>query len=481
MGGFWTKLLLLAAASARAEETCAADGSCTSSSSRDKACRDVLELVPAGTKKLWTRSEPAVVADAVLASNWDKEAFSYQGMRSAFGDTALKVFSPAQAALLDGQTSRLHPLRHILSKLGGPQQIYVFDNDFFLNASAQAIAPIPDSNHLLQHVASKKQEWLRMSNAKAFLTLGGPLSGTQFHSHGPAFLLLASGKKRWYLHPPGRFPNRSAVALHRPMTFFETKVLDALEDSVPLSCVQSAGDAIFVPDGWSHATINVEKTLGVAWQRTTSEIDSCNLGHDYWCLAQRFSSAEKLSLKKQGPRYKELFLEADQLTEGFPVGFLRHLTPYWKTSPEDAKETFKSLRLKVLKFLKDARRSSDEALLAAALLKRLADVLFTVRKDARRASDLLAAAQKKAPEAGQGPALARLLGQQFRWKEASEALELHLVHFPEDSGAVPWACLGWPATMPESHRMQKKVCDACLGRRWLSTVLTICLGRIEYV
>eukprot|EP00913_Durusdinium_trenchii_P009571 g8992.t1 len=138
--------------------------------------------------------------------------------------------------------------------------------------------------------------------------------------------------------------------------------------------------------------------------------------------------------------FQELFLEADQLTEGFPVGFLRHLTPYWKTSPEDAKDdTFKSLRLKVLKFLKDARRSSDEALLAAALLKRLADVLFTVRKDARRASDLLAAAQKKAPEAGQGPALARLLGQQFRWKDrffTSEALELHLVHFPEDSGAA---------------------------------------------
>eukprot|EP00913_Durusdinium_trenchii_P009572 g8993.t1 len=187
-------------------------------------------------------------------------------MRSAFGDTALKVFSPAQAALLDGQTSRLHPLRHILSKLGGPQQIYVFDNDFFLNATRRTMRSWDVPN-----CPSTPKEWLRMSNAKAFLTLGGPLSGTQFHSHGPAFLLLASGKKRWYLHPPGRFPNRSAVALHRPMTFFETKVLDALEDSVPLSCVQSAGDAIFVPDGWSHATINVEKTLGVAWQRTTSE------------------------------------------------------------------------------------------------------------------------------------------------------------------------------------------------------------------
>lgn len=36
---------------------------------------------------------------------------------------ALKVFSPAQAALLDGQTSRIHPLSTILSKLNGTQQL----------------------------------------------------------------------------------------------------------------------------------------------------------------------------------------------------------------------------------------------------------------------------------------------------------------------------------------------------------------------
>lgn len=420
MGAAVTTLhLLVALAVANDSGTCAADGTCYSTSS-DQACRDVLEVLPAGSKKIWTRDLPAVVADAIPATNWDMRAFSYEGMRMEFGDTALKVFSPAQAALLDGQTSRILPLRNILSKLNGSQQIYVFDNDFFQNVSAKELAPIPD--------------WLRMSNAKAFLTLGGPRSGTQFHAHGPAFLLLAAGKKRWYLHRPGHFPNASVAALHRAMTVFESKVLPNMK-SPPLQCVQSAGDAIFVPDGWSHASINVEATLGVAWQRTTSEINSCTSGQDYWCLAQAFSTAEKLSLKKQGERYKELFQEAEQLTNGFPVGFLRHLTPYWKAS-SDAKDTFKNLRAKVLKFLKGAKENSDEAILAAALLKRLADVLFTVRGDARRASDLLAAAQKKAPEAGLGAALARLLGQQYRWKEASHALETHLAHFPEDSGAA---------------------------------------------
>ena len=420
MGAAVTVLLILVAhADEIGTETCAADGSCRSSSS-DKACREVLEVLPAGSTKIWTRDAPAVVADAVLAAKWDMDAFNYEAMRLEFGETALKVFSPAQAALLDGQTSRIHPLSTILSKLNGTQQLYVFDNDFFHNVSAKAMAPIP--------------EWLQMSNAKAFLTLGGRHSGTQFHAHGPAFLLLAKGKKRWYMNKPGHFPNASVATLHQPMTVFESKILPSMT-SLPLQCVQSAGDAIFVPDGWSHATINVEETLGVAWQRTTSETSTCSAGRDYWCLAQSFTTTEKLSLKKQADRYKELFQEADQLTNGFPIGFLRHLTPFWKAS-SDAKETFKGLRAKVLKFLKGAAPHSDEAVLAAALLKRLADVLFTAKKDAKRASDLLSAAQKKAPEAGLGTALARLLGQQYRWKEASYALETHLTYFPEDSGAA---------------------------------------------
>ena len=39
---------------------------------------DVLEVLPAGSKKIWTRDLPAVVADAIPATNWDMRAFSYE-------------------------------------------------------------------------------------------------------------------------------------------------------------------------------------------------------------------------------------------------------------------------------------------------------------------------------------------------------------------------------------------------------------------
>ncbi|OLQ08303.1 JmjC domain-containing protein 8 [Symbiodinium microadriaticum] len=409
----------------RSADVCT-DGAVCSSSSRsapdgDRPCSEVLEVLAPGEPSLWTRTTPAVIRQAVQSTGWDLVAFSHQGLSSRFGSSRLKVFSPAQAALLDGQTSRMHTLRHIVAKLDDARQkIYVFDNQFFQNISAKELAPIP--------------EWLKMDSADKFLTMGGPLAGTQFHSHGPAFLLLASGTKRWYMHAPGHFPNITARELHRPVSTFETDILPNL-DSPPLTCVQTAGDAIFVPDGWSHATINVESTLGVAWQRTVSSSDICVHGFDYWCLYKSLISAERLSPKKQPARYKELFQQAEEVTGGFPVGFLRHLTPYWQVSA-DAKEVFKSVRGKVMKFLKAAQAHSDEAILATALLKRLADVLFTVKKDAKRASDLLAAGLRKAPEAGVGVSLAQLLGKQQRWKEASEALVLHLSHFPDDDSAA---------------------------------------------
>lgn len=79
------------------------------------------------------------------------------------------------------------------------------------------------------------------------------------------------------MHPPGHFPNASVAALHRPMTHFEEKIWPEMT-SPPLRCVQSAGDAIYVPDGWAHGTINLEPTLGLAWQRPTSEISTCAHG-----------------------------------------------------------------------------------------------------------------------------------------------------------------------------------------------------------
>ena len=90
------------------------------------------------------------------------------------------------------------------------------------------------------------------------------------------------------MHAPGHFPNATARELHRPVSAFEADVLPSL-DSPPLTCLQKAGDVVFVPDGWSHATINVESKHGCMmlheWVRSHHRVPiatTCRL-KDAWC------------------------------------------------------------------------------------------------------------------------------------------------------------------------------------------------------
>ena len=38
------------------------------------------------------------------------------------------------------------------------------------------------------------------------------------------------------------------------------------EHARPLECVQEAGDMLFVPAGWAHSTLNIETSIGVAYE-----------------------------------------------------------------------------------------------------------------------------------------------------------------------------------------------------------------------
>jgi len=275
-----------------------------------------------------------------------------------------------------------------------------------------------------------------MSGGGQLLTVGGPRSGAHFHAHGAAFLTLLSGRKRWHLHQVGAFPNASVPHLHRDVSAWESQVRPALGSSAPISCVQQPGETMFVPDSWAHATANLDDTVGVAWQRFTTTIDTCKQGNDYMCLLQKFVSADKLSPAKQPARYHELFEAAEEMTGGFAAGFLRFLGPYWRVSPR-GKDVFKRQLSHVKRMLKAASPRSDEAVLAAALVKALVDALFTARpQSAEKASALLSLAAQKVPEAGGCMPLAQLLGKQGRWKEAAEQLERHLAHFPDDATAA---------------------------------------------
>ena len=84
----------------------------------------------------------------------------------------------------------------------------------------------------------------------------------QAHFHGAAINGLAFGAKLWRLAPPWRATYATAPA------FF------AFREEAPgaRTCVQRAGDVLFVPNNWGHAVLNLRTSVGVAAELSFLEL-----------------------------------------------------------------------------------------------------------------------------------------------------------------------------------------------------------------
>ena len=102
----------------------------------------------------------------------------------------------------------------------------------------------------------------REERAETALFYVGPAgSGVNFHQHTNAWNALFYGRKRWFLFPPALtaysfLPMRDWLAEHKNASLTTA--------SRPLRCTQHAGDVLFVPEMWGHATHNILPTVGTA-------------------------------------------------------------------------------------------------------------------------------------------------------------------------------------------------------------------------
>lgn len=90
--------------------------------------------------------------------------------------------------------------------------------------------------------------------------LGFQGAGAPMHVHHAALNALFVGRKRWYLTPP-----RSALWTRQPSALWvESEECSVLRSSGDLlEVVQEAGDLIFVPEGWGHATLLESFCVGI--------------------------------------------------------------------------------------------------------------------------------------------------------------------------------------------------------------------------
>ena len=95
--------------------------------------------------------------------------------------------------------------------------------------------------------------------------LGPKGSGAQPHFHGDAWNALIYGRKKWIFHPPpnGEFTTMSVMKSGAMLKQSKTR---GRKQGDELSTVQHSGDIVFVPEFWSHATLNLGESIGVAFE-----------------------------------------------------------------------------------------------------------------------------------------------------------------------------------------------------------------------
>ena len=90
--------------------------------------------------------------------------------------------------------------------------------------------------------------------------VGGDRSGLPFHKHARTWQMLFTGRKVWYLLPPGVWPE--ALAKLVGPYLYPADAWAAAADALPsseglLKCEQLPGEILYFPDDWWHATLNV--------------------------------------------------------------------------------------------------------------------------------------------------------------------------------------------------------------------------------
>jgi len=116
-------------------------------------------------------------------------------------------------------------------------------------------------------------DWMRCPMVVMSTGPGG--SGVAFHKHSAAWLIVLEGVKHWWLYPPGGPPSDEA---YRALALCPaSQIADAVQKlplaDRPLEITQRAGEGLFVPALWWHATYNVGPTLGIGSQYHVFNLD----------------------------------------------------------------------------------------------------------------------------------------------------------------------------------------------------------------
>eukprot|EP00656_Telonema_subtile_P005291 TRINITY_DN12405_c0_g2_i1.p1 TRINITY_DN12405_c0_g2~~TRINITY_DN12405_c0_g2_i1.p1 ORF type:complete len:153 (+),score=23.55 TRINITY_DN12405_c0_g2_i1:3-461(+) len=101
------------------------------------------------------------------------------------------------------------------------------------------------------------------------LSIGPHGSGLGFHTHGRSWIGNVAGTKVWWLYPPGAMPSQAyrSIGISSVRSWHARQMLQKLPPAAqPFRCVQRAGEVLWLPEFWWHATQNHGQVVAVGRQ-----------------------------------------------------------------------------------------------------------------------------------------------------------------------------------------------------------------------
>ena len=185
------------------------------------------------------------------------------------GDARVEVGDPAEIVAFGGTGSAFTTLARFVGgfgRNGASTDRFVFDSSELLQQRpalrSDFATPAPFEQMMAEEDGGASWQ---------MLSIGDEGGGLSFHSHGESWLGLVHGAKRWLIYPPGGAPRElfeSLGPIAPRMRDWARESLPQLQRHAPpaADCLQTAGEAVYVPAGWLHATLNVGETIGAGGQ-----------------------------------------------------------------------------------------------------------------------------------------------------------------------------------------------------------------------
>ncbi|XP_022372651.1 jmjC domain-containing protein 8 [Enhydra lutris kenyoni] len=179
---------------------------------------------------------------------------SRERLLASFGDTVVRLSTANTYSYRKVDLPFQEYVEHLLhpqdpTSLGNDTLYFFGDNNFSEWAS------------LFEHYSPPPFSLLGTTTAYSF-GIAGAGSGVPFHWHGPGFSEVIYGRKRWFLYPPEKtpefHPNKTTLA------WFQDIYPTLVPSAKPLECTVQAGEVLYFPDRWWHATLNLDTSVFIS-------------------------------------------------------------------------------------------------------------------------------------------------------------------------------------------------------------------------